>query len=113
MAIRPQNFGIHLRNENDFSNMMVKIVNTVKMPIVNLITKAVNKYIQSVFDLLAKVIPHPINLGKGIKLNMDYLELPNIENAVSVQRFNATFFNDGQVRPWWNNQTIPLYDSEN
>ena len=46
LEIHPSKVRIHLDNENDFNHMMAKVVNTIKMPLINLVSRGIEKYLQ-------------------------------------------------------------------
>ena len=77
-SLDPGKVGILLNNTNDLNQIAVTVLNTIKYPMINLMTKAVELYLQSVFSLIAAKIPHPITLENDILLNLDYLEAPII-----------------------------------
>lgn len=63
--------------------MVFKIINTIKMPFVNMIVKLVNNYFEDAVNLILRNIPEPLPLPLGLKLNLTLLELPKITGDIS------------------------------
>jgi len=74
---------LKLNNTNDFNKMMFKIINTIKMPFVNVIVKLVNEYAEDAVNFVLRNIPMPIPILNGVTLNLTLLELPEITRDIS------------------------------
>ena len=62
---------------------MFKIINTIKMPFVNVIVKLVNEYAEDAVNFVLRNIPMPIPILNGVTLNLTLLELPEITRDIS------------------------------
>lgn len=111
VTLNPLDVLIQLDNTNDFNNMLVSIINTIKLPIINVITKAMQDYLQQITNFILKAIPSPFPLFSGIKVDMSNLDLPTIREGVADSVLNGTFFVDGMplIDPEYKPTPIPRY----
>lgn len=106
---------LKLNNTNDFNQMIMKVMNTIKMPVVNLMSKAINLYLNETTNFILRQIPSPIPLSNGFYVNLNFLKRPDITEDISHQVINGTFMYKDMplVNESYTFFPIPEYFSEN
>jgi len=75
--VAPKNVKIEIDNSNDFDKLLITVVNSIKAPIVNLISQALSEYLQQLADLVEGLIPGIVNLS-GIEIDLAFAEIPDV-----------------------------------
>lgn len=100
---------IRLNNTNDFNQMMIFLVNTIQTPVMNIIFRVLEEYLETGINAAIHAVPNPISLG-DISLDGGLIEAANITSTHTANRLVGKFFPTGQELPFTNNNTLPDWD---
>lgn len=109
-TVDPKNVYLKLQNTNDFDKLLINVVNAIQASIIRLISTLLTDYLQSIVDLVFKLIRSPI-LIDDISIDMTFYELPKVTTDGFVSApWIAKISPKGADLPFENKSMLPRYD---
>jgi hypothetical protein len=100
-----------LNNTNEFNQMSVYVLNTIKPALIGVLTRAFDDYLEDGINAAIHAVPNPIVINDGLNFDISLIQASKVNENFTLNQLVGRFFRTNNTDlPFENNDTIPEWE---